>query len=105
MTQSLNMAGRLRRMASRRSSDYFLSPELKEHLSGTRFSSDCSMDREHLSGTMFSSDCSIYREHLSGTMFSSDCSMDKEHLSGTLFSSDCSLDSCFSRYIKYYIYL
>ncbi|GBM88350.1 hypothetical protein AVEN_199338-1 [Araneus ventricosus] len=34
------MLGRLRRMVSGWSSDYFLFPKLKEHLSGTRFSSD-----------------------------------------------------------------
>ncbi|GBO19223.1 hypothetical protein AVEN_70724-1 [Araneus ventricosus] len=39
MTPSLNMAGHLRRMASQWLSDYFLLPKLKEHLSGTRFSS------------------------------------------------------------------
>ncbi|GBM25970.1 hypothetical protein AVEN_223106-1 [Araneus ventricosus] len=40
MTPSLNTPRRLRRMASRWPSDYFLFPKLKEHLSGTRFSSD-----------------------------------------------------------------
>ncbi|GBL94776.1 hypothetical protein AVEN_244757-1 [Araneus ventricosus] len=40
MTPSLNMPGSLRRMASRFLSDYFLFPKLKEHLSGTRLSSD-----------------------------------------------------------------
>ncbi|GBO27355.1 hypothetical protein AVEN_122964-1 [Araneus ventricosus] len=40
MTPSLNMPGRLRRMASLWTSDYFLFPKLKEYLSGTRFSSD-----------------------------------------------------------------
>ncbi|GBL98877.1 hypothetical protein AVEN_165707-1 [Araneus ventricosus] len=34
------MPGRLRRMVSRWPSDYFLLPRLKEHLSGTRFSSN-----------------------------------------------------------------
>ncbi|GBM17777.1 hypothetical protein AVEN_99657-1 [Araneus ventricosus] len=34
------MPGRLRRMDSRWPSDYFLFPQLKEHLFGTRFSSD-----------------------------------------------------------------
>ncbi|GBM20669.1 hypothetical protein AVEN_230249-1 [Araneus ventricosus] len=38
MIPSLNMSGRLRRMASRWPSDYFLFPKLEEHLSGTRFS-------------------------------------------------------------------
>ncbi|GBL92968.1 hypothetical protein AVEN_54613-1 [Araneus ventricosus] len=55
-------ARRLRQMASRWTCDYFLLPELKEHLSGTRFSSDFSMGREHLSGTGL-----MGREHLSGT--------------------------------------
>ncbi|GBO01386.1 hypothetical protein AVEN_267471-1 [Araneus ventricosus] len=36
------MIGRLCRMASRWTSDYFLFPKLKEYLSGTRFSSDIS---------------------------------------------------------------
>ncbi|GBL54853.1 hypothetical protein AVEN_166734-1, partial [Araneus ventricosus] len=36
MTPSLSIPGRLRRMASRWPSDYFLFPKLKEHLSGTR---------------------------------------------------------------------
>ncbi|GBN77594.1 hypothetical protein AVEN_145673-1 [Araneus ventricosus] len=40
MTPSLNMPGRLRRKTSRWSNDYFLFPKLKEHLSGTRFSSE-----------------------------------------------------------------
>ncbi|GBO25026.1 hypothetical protein AVEN_17240-1 [Araneus ventricosus] len=40
MIPSLNMPGRLRRMDSRWPRDYFLSPKLKEHLSGTRFSSE-----------------------------------------------------------------
>ncbi|GBN16467.1 hypothetical protein AVEN_196923-1 [Araneus ventricosus] len=40
MTPSLNMPGCLRRMASRWPNDYFLFPKLKEHLSGTRFSSE-----------------------------------------------------------------
>ncbi|GBO42668.1 hypothetical protein AVEN_149103-1 [Araneus ventricosus] len=42
------MPWRLRRMASRWPSDYFLSPKLKEHLSGTRFSpkSDVKTDAE-----------------------------------------------------------
>ncbi|GBN51987.1 hypothetical protein AVEN_68383-1 [Araneus ventricosus] len=40
MTPSLNMPGRLRRMASRWPSDYFLFPKLKEQLSGTGFISD-----------------------------------------------------------------
>ncbi|GBM50444.1 hypothetical protein AVEN_53020-1, partial [Araneus ventricosus] len=40
MTPSPNMPGRLRQMASRWPSDYFLFSKLKEHLSGTRFSSD-----------------------------------------------------------------
>ncbi|GBL74267.1 hypothetical protein AVEN_235266-1 [Araneus ventricosus] len=49
-TPSLNMPERLRRMASRWPSAFFIFPKLKEHLSGTRFSSNCSMGREHLSG-------------------------------------------------------
>ncbi|GBM55224.1 hypothetical protein AVEN_158111-1 [Araneus ventricosus] len=40
MTPSLNMPGRLRRMASRSPNGYFLFSKLKEYLSGTRFSSD-----------------------------------------------------------------
>ncbi|GBL86624.1 hypothetical protein AVEN_194868-1 [Araneus ventricosus] len=40
MTPSLNMIERFRRMASLLHSDYFLSPKLKEHFSGTRFSSN-----------------------------------------------------------------
>ncbi|GBL78965.1 hypothetical protein AVEN_48930-1 [Araneus ventricosus] len=40
MTPSLNMPGRLRRMALRSPSDYFLFPKLTEHLSGRRFSPD-----------------------------------------------------------------
>ncbi|GBN50469.1 hypothetical protein AVEN_253359-1 [Araneus ventricosus] len=40
MTPSLNMSVRLRRMVSLWPSDYFLFPKLKEHLPGTRFSSD-----------------------------------------------------------------
>ncbi|GBN40325.1 hypothetical protein AVEN_81197-1, partial [Araneus ventricosus] len=40
MTPSLNMPGHLRRMTSRWPNDYFLFPKLKEHLSGTRFSSE-----------------------------------------------------------------
>ncbi|GBM90791.1 hypothetical protein AVEN_842-1 [Araneus ventricosus] len=44
MTPSLNMPGSLRRMSSRCPSDYFLSPKLKEYLSGTRFSSDSDVE-------------------------------------------------------------
>ncbi|GBM96855.1 hypothetical protein AVEN_126647-1 [Araneus ventricosus] len=40
MAPSLNMPKRLRRMASRWSSDCFLFQKLKEHISGTRFSSE-----------------------------------------------------------------
>ncbi|GBL92921.1 hypothetical protein AVEN_54577-1 [Araneus ventricosus] len=40
MTPSLNVPGRLRRIASRWPSDYFPFPKLKEYLSETRFSSD-----------------------------------------------------------------
>ncbi|GBL81528.1 hypothetical protein AVEN_143778-1 [Araneus ventricosus] len=40
MTPSLNMPGRIRRMASRWSSDYFLFPKVKEHLCVIRLSSD-----------------------------------------------------------------
>ncbi|GBO24319.1 hypothetical protein AVEN_50435-1 [Araneus ventricosus] len=39
-TPSLNMPGSLRRVISRWSNDYFLFPKLKEHLSGTKFSSE-----------------------------------------------------------------
>ncbi|GBO27367.1 hypothetical protein AVEN_171000-1 [Araneus ventricosus] len=39
-TPTLNMPGRFLRMASRWPSDYFLFPKLKEHLSGTRLSSE-----------------------------------------------------------------
>ncbi|GBL89970.1 hypothetical protein AVEN_178381-1 [Araneus ventricosus] len=45
MTPSPNMLRRLRRMTSRWPSDYILFPKLKEHLSGTRFSSDSDMKR------------------------------------------------------------
>ncbi|GBN57217.1 hypothetical protein AVEN_162703-1 [Araneus ventricosus] len=40
MTPSLNMPGRLRRMASRWPTDCFLFSKLKGRLSGTRFSSE-----------------------------------------------------------------
>ncbi|GBO35155.1 hypothetical protein AVEN_207111-1 [Araneus ventricosus] len=40
MTPSLDMPGRLRRITSGWSNDYFLFPKWKEHLSGTRFSSE-----------------------------------------------------------------
>ncbi|GBO32426.1 hypothetical protein AVEN_267478-1 [Araneus ventricosus] len=40
MTPSLNMPGRLHRMASGCPNDYFLFLKLKEHLSVTRFSSE-----------------------------------------------------------------
>ncbi|GBN70265.1 hypothetical protein AVEN_244225-1 [Araneus ventricosus] len=40
ITSSLNMPGRLRRVTSKWPSDYFLFPKLKEHLSGTRISSE-----------------------------------------------------------------
>ncbi|GBN35209.1 hypothetical protein AVEN_12906-1 [Araneus ventricosus] len=40
MTPPLNMPGHLRRMASRWPSDYIFFSKLKEHLSGTEFSSD-----------------------------------------------------------------
>ncbi|GBL91903.1 hypothetical protein AVEN_172808-1 [Araneus ventricosus] len=40
MTPSLNMPGRLRRITSPCPNDYFLFLKLKEHLSGTRFSSE-----------------------------------------------------------------
>ncbi|GBM93661.1 hypothetical protein AVEN_132445-1 [Araneus ventricosus] len=40
MTPSLNIPGRLRRITLRWLNDYFLFPKLKEHLSGSRFSSE-----------------------------------------------------------------
>ncbi|GBM86958.1 hypothetical protein AVEN_134388-1 [Araneus ventricosus] len=49
MTPSLNMIDRLRRMASRWPRDYPQFPKLKEHISGTRFSSDS--DVKHLPRT------------------------------------------------------
>ncbi|GBM38826.1 hypothetical protein AVEN_19550-1 [Araneus ventricosus] len=87
ITPLLNMSGRLRRTVSGWylfiPSAFFFLPKLEEHLSGTRFSSNCSMTREHLSGTKFSSNYSMGREHLSRTRFSSNCSMGRELLSGT----------------------
>ncbi|GBL77377.1 hypothetical protein AVEN_41792-1 [Araneus ventricosus] len=44
VTPSLNMPGRLRRMASRWLNSYFLFPKLKEHLSETRFSSNSELE-------------------------------------------------------------
>ncbi|GBN31402.1 hypothetical protein AVEN_108054-1 [Araneus ventricosus] len=43
-TPTLNMPGRLLRMALRWPSDNFLLPKLKEHLSGTRLSSDSDVE-------------------------------------------------------------
>ncbi|GBO40437.1 hypothetical protein AVEN_206507-1, partial [Araneus ventricosus] len=40
LTPSLDMPGRLRRITSRWPKNYFLFPKLKEHLSGTWFSSE-----------------------------------------------------------------
>ncbi|GBO31255.1 hypothetical protein AVEN_9935-1 [Araneus ventricosus] len=82
MTPSLNMPGRLRRMAARWLSAFFFFPKSKEHLSGTRFSSNSSKGREHLFWNWLNGQGTLILElaQWAGDTYSGTGSMGKEHL-------------------------